>query len=56
MPLTAPVSPTAPESLDDLDDFELIGDDLDILLDSVPNGQDETEVPVFCFFVCLFGF
>lgn len=52
IPLTAPLSPTAPDSLDYLDDFELIGDDLDSLLDSVPNGQDETEVPIsFVFFL-----
>lgn len=58
IPLTAPLSPTAPDLLDDLDDFELIGDDLDILLDSVLNGQDETEVPilsVFGLFVCFFN-
>lgn len=49
IPSTAPLSPTAPDSLDDVDDFELIGDDLDSLLDSSPIGQDETEVPVVFF-------
>lgn len=51
IPSTAPLSPPAPDSLDAVDDFELIGDDLDSLLDSAPNGQDETEVPLsFSFF------
>lgn len=51
IPSTAPFSPTAPDSPDAVDDFELIGDDLDSLLDSVPNGQDDTEVPVSFFFI-----
>lgn len=46
MSSTAPLSPTAPDALEAVDDFELIGDDLDSLLDSAPNGQDEPEVPI----------
>lgn len=38
--------PAAPDSPDAVDDLELIDDDLDSLLDSALNGQDETEVPV----------
>lgn len=45
----APLLSTAPDSLDAVDDFELIDDSLDSLLDSAPNGQDEPEVPVQCF-------
>lgn len=50
MSSTAPLSPTAPDALEAVDDFELIGDDLDSLLDSAPNGQDEPEVPISVFF------
>lgn len=46
IPLTAPLSFTVPDTEDTVDDSELIGDYLDILLDSTSNDQEETEVKI----------
>lgn len=46
IPSTAPLSFTVPDSEDTVDDSELIGDYLDILLDSASNDQEETEVKI----------
>lgn len=51
-PSTVPVSSTVPVLVDTVDDSELMGDDLDSLLDCVPNDQEPPEVKsVFVLFV-----
>lgn len=41
---TAPVSSTVPDLVDTVEDCELMGDDLDNLLDCFPNDEEPTEV------------
>lgn len=55
IPSTAPLSFTVPDTRDAVDDSELIGDYLDILLDSASNDQEETKVKIniWAFVFCL---
>lgn len=49
---TTPISSTVPDLVDTVEDSELMGDDLDNLLDCFPNDEEPTEVKsVFVLFV-----
>lgn len=49
IPPTGPVSSPVPDLLDSVDDFRLVGDELDSLLDCVPTVEESAEVksPLF---------
>lgn len=48
VPSTTPVSSTVSDISDPLEDSELMGDDLDSLLDCIPTEQEPAEVKPVC--------